>query len=114
MNYRPEVTRAAEEINTSILPAAATAYDTDLFGEPILPPDPRVPPRGTNAYWAWINSLTLPDGLVFLDLAPVPPLGYIPYNERRYIEAIYAQNPRTGDYKITLVIDNRTGHRWSS
>jgi hypothetical protein len=90
------------------------ACDEDLFGDPVEPVEPKIPPRGTDSYWSYINSLTLPDGLTFLSLAPEPPPGKIPRSERRYAEAIYAQNPRTGDYKITLVIDNRTGRRWSS
>jgi hypothetical protein len=88
--------------------------DYDLFGEPILPPDPGIPTRANEAaYWRYINSLRLPDGLKFLTLAPSPSMKGIPVKERRYCDAIYCQDPRTGEYDIHLVIDIRTGQRWS-
>jgi hypothetical protein len=88
-------------------------YDVDLFGEPVEPVEPRelkIPPRGTHAYWSYINSLTLPDGLKFLDLAPVPGLAGVPREERRFVEAVWCQSADSYDH--LLLIDIRTGRRY--
>jgi hypothetical protein len=77
-------------------------YTEDLFGEPSIPREGRVLRRNSRGYWAYLDSLPLPDGLFVWCLAEPPSEGIPPY-----VESVWCAD-RHGHFRRFL-FDLRTG-----
>jgi hypothetical protein len=82
----------------------------DLFGEVHVQDE--IPRRGTRGYEAYLNSLSLPDGLTFWSLGPDTGLPEVPSWSRKHVESLWCRD-RQGGF-VHLLIDIRTGERWTS